>query len=252
MSFMDYTEIKHRLNRGENALSLTIEAWERKLEFIQEGADTTLVPLSCADCPLCVKADKDCGNCVLGQNGFKCTSLIDNPYGMTVRVLRYNKEDTGQPYSLEEKRIVVEHMIKVLKSLQEKPKFMDPIEIKLRLLKGEDPLSLSIEAWERKSAALDGVSRISYLPMSSNDCPLCHVYSSYDFDTDATTCRGCPLNTEKLNCHNKESPYKLAADAVFGSMNPETLMPYTLKEKKERVDNMIKVMKELQNEHREA
>ena len=75
----------------------------------------------------------------------------------------------------------------------EKKLFMRSSEIEDRLVNGEDPLTLSIEAWEKKKTAIRVVEDTEDIPISEFDCPLCHIYKDDE-------CYVCPLELAGEGC----------------------------------------------------
>lgn len=127
---------------------------------------------------------------------------------------------------------------------EEQKLFMRSEEIAERLFDGEDPLALSIEAWERKKAAIRVVQDTSDIPMSERDCPLCHLYMD-------SGCNGCPLEEAGEGCIDdllsaSESPYHVALYA-FRLMPTKSMQGEELYELKERAaQHMIDVLKSVQ------
>lgn len=114
---MDKSEIENRLANGERAVDLSIEAWERKRKYVEEGGDSEHLDMSPAGCALChmYYDDGECTQCPLCEVGERCIYNGDSAYVVAHTRL------CGEPdeYTDEEKLEAIDNMIAALKKAKE-------------------------------------------------------------------------------------------------------------------------------------
>lgn len=108
---MDESEIGNRLANGERAVDLSIEAWERKRKYVEEGGDSEHLDMSPAGCALChvYYDESECTHCPLNMCGERCIYNGDSAYSDAYFVL------SGDGYTTEEKLEAIDNMIAALK-----------------------------------------------------------------------------------------------------------------------------------------
>ena len=127
---------------------------------------------------------------------------------------------------------------------EERKLFMSEEEIERRLTAGEDPIDLSIEAWERKRDAITKIDDTYKIPMRIEDCPLCLMFYEACYDEDEG-CSECPLAKNGYHCLDDESPYWIALTTFQHEKCPDSSELYTEGEKILAAENMINALKEV-------
>lgn len=91
----------------------------------------------------------------------------------------------------------------MIQKTREQPPLMAQEEMKDRLAKGERPLPLSVEKYERVVAALESGQAVSEELISGETCPLCEAYVDHDLGRWCQTVEDeyCPLYVRQ-GCHS--------------------------------------------------